>query len=254
MEDEYSIISGSGSANANAPTGTGTSPSPKNTKATLTAALHGIVAVHDLPANITRLQQRAVEKLAYECERKAYIRSTKHICLNCEYRGKASGIRLCTLTRTLLCQNKCEGCLLSINMIGKVVVIMNKHYVFATCCNRIVQYTASTEDLWVDTRLQEFLGHTHTCSHVKEDRRKQRKAPKRPHCMVCNAIALPTPHEHLDTQSTAMVRSCLCQRHTPHDDCLRHVCTQKQFEIAVYQWEKTVKRRHKPRVTVHADA
>lgn len=139
-------------------------------------------------------------------------------------------------------------------MIGKVVVVKNTQYVFATCCNRIVKYTASTEDLWVDTDIQDFLGRPHTCSHVADDRRKHRKAHKRPHCMVCNAIALPAPHEHIDTKATAMVRSFLCQRHTPHEDCLRHVCTQKQFEIAVYQWEKTIKRRNKPRGVAPIDA
>lgn len=142
----------------------------------------------------------------------------------------------------------CPGCLLSINMVGKVVVILNKHYVFATCCNRIVQYTASTEDLWVDTEIKEFIGQTHTCLHVREDRRRQRKTPRRLHCMVCNAIALPTLHEHLDPKTATMTRSHLCQRHTPHEDCLKHICTQKQFEVAVYSWEKTIKRRHKPRV------
>lgn len=88
LEDEYGIMGN-------------TSP--------LTPPLHSLVSVHCLPDNITRIQQRAVERMAYECERKAYLRSTKHICLNCEYKGKISGIRLCTLTRTFLCQNKCQG-------------------------------------------------------------------------------------------------------------------------------------------------
>lgn len=91
LHDEYAIISNT------------------HPKSQITAAIHDIVAVHDLPRNIARVQQRAVEKLAYECERKAYIRCTKNICLNCEYKGKPSGIRLCTLTKTFLCQNKCEG-------------------------------------------------------------------------------------------------------------------------------------------------
>ena len=130
-------------------------------------------------------------------------------------------------------------------MIGKVVVVKNTQYVFATCCNRIVQYTAGTDDIWVDTELYDFMGKPYTCSHASDDKRKQRKTNQRKHCMVCNAIALPTAHEHLDPKSTTMVQSHLCQRHTPHDDCLKHVCTQKQFEIAVYQWEKTIKRRHK---------
>ena len=112
------------------------------------AALHSLVHTHPLPGNIRALQQAAVDALRQRCQRQARLHHTKHLCLLCERRGRRGAPRLCSRTFRVVCQT-CDDnpdSILAIDMVGRIVTVQGRHYVFAPCCATVQEYTGGGRD------------------------------------------------------------------------------------------------------------
>ena len=201
-----------------------------------TALLHSLVAVHPLPANITRMQEDALELLEQHCQRRARVRRTHYLCLLCEHRGRKASPRLCSRTFRIVCQT-CDDnpdSIVPIDAIGRILTIRGRQLFFAPCCATIRDYAATGQDisLW-------------PCQHKTDPPPPPRAGRPRVPCAICDAQALPKGHEYLDHLACRMVTCFLCQRHTPPEDWLRHVPNRRCFDAVCLEWDQKIRAIHR---------
>lgn len=200
------------------------------------AAVHALVAVAPLPANVARLQLQALQPVAHRCQRQARLRRTHYLCLRCERRGRRGKPRLCSRTFRVVCQD-CDDnpdSIVPIDAVGRVLTIHGKQLILAPCCARIREYAATGADLL-------FAGGP--CPHEPPPRPDVRRA--RPLCAVCDIQALSRPHQHLDPRTCRMAAVHLCQRHTPPEEWIRRVPNMRHFERVCADWARKVRAQHK---------
>ena len=242
------------------------------------ALLHGLVQIHALPPNVRALQQLVIDGMRQRCQRQARLRRTKHLCLLCERRGRKGVPRLCSRTFGVVCQSCGDNpdSMLAIDMIGRVVTIQGRHYVFAPCCGTVQEYTGSGRDFqqmpWPrayggsgqDFRLapcphglppvsggEDRVVYLPCCGKLVEacDAKGAHcpvcRAPRedpgskrgRPICAICGGVSLPRAHECLNHVTARLGSVHLCQRHTPPEEWLRGVSTRRQFDQVCQDWE-----------------
>ncbi len=235
------------------------------------AALHGLVHTNPLPSNIRDLQERAVDIMRQRCERQARLHRTKHLCLLCERKGRKGSPRLCSRTFRVVCQ-ACDDnpdSMLAIDMVGRIVTVQGRHYIFAPCCGTVQEYTGTGRDLLPGPCVHAFgpyqlaavnrqfvvarccgcaLGADEAeplgqggkgaiCPRCHAPRPAESSRRGRPSCAVCGAAALARAHECLDHVAARLSAVHLCQRHTPPDEWLRGVCNRSQFDKVCQDWE-----------------
>ena len=166
--------------------------------------------------------------------------------------------------------------MLAIDMIGRVVTIQGRHYVFAPCCGTVQEYTGSGRDFqqmpWPrayggsgqDFRLapcphglppvsggEDRVVYLPCCGKLVEacDAKGAHcpvcRAPRedpgskrgRPICAICGGVSLPRAHECLNHVTARLGSVHLCQRHTPPEEWLRGVSTRRQFDQVCQDWE-----------------
>jgi hypothetical protein len=202
------------------------------------AVVHSLVTVAPLPANITRLQEAALDALSQRCQRRARVRRTHYLCLLCERRGRKASPRLCSRTFRIVCRtcNDSPDSIVPIDTVGRIVTIRSRQLIFAPCCATVRDYTASGHDFAPGP-----------CRHSLAPRTDRPLKPPRVRvaCAMCDAPALPRGHDYLDHLPCRMTVCFLCQRHTPPDDWLRHVPNRRCFDAVCLEWDRKLRALHR---------
>lgn len=203
-------------------------------------AMQRTIHTHQLPPNLTQLQLSALSARMRTCERSALSCSTLYVCVACIManqqticrKGKAFPTRgQCKFdidTESLLCSVCQSRSIISISTLGRIVSLRNFRLYLAPCCCTVQVYTGRGDEF--NFRAINFQSTT-TCPHAKRARTPSKPTKKR--CELCSNVALPESHTTVNHLTGEQHCTYLCQRHTPHQDCLRNVTnwTQLQEEI-----------------------
>ena len=220
------------------------------------AALHGLVHTHPLPDNVRALQQAVVDALRRRCQRRARLHRTKHLCLMCERRGRKGAPRLCSRTFRVVCQN-CDDSpdsMLAIDMVGRIVTVQGRHYIFAPCCGTVQEYAGTGRDLLPGPCAHTFGPHQLAAVNRQgvvprggagDPRPAEGGRRGRAVCAVCGGAALARAHECLDHVAARLSGVHLCQRHTPPDLWLTGVANRAQFDRVCLDWELRARGGHR---------
>lgn len=217
-----------------------------------TAAMQRLISIHPLPDNLYRMQLQALARRAAVCERSALSMATLYVCVACVMSGQSGLVqtrlqddrrkeprargecRMDVGTGRLLCAS-CQGdSVVSVSTLGRIVSLRQNRYYLAPCCGSVRQYTGGGDEF--NERANE------TCRH-RQGKPAARAARHR--CELCSNLALAEGLSRVDhlTGEFRVVR--LCQRHTPHEDVLRHVANWRQLEAEVLRRDRPLFRSMK---------
>ena len=199
-----------------------------------------------IPENLAKLQRSALEKIRNQCEYRAWCRRTKHLCFCCLMKGVETAYRVDSETSQVICNNGCSGCIVGINMIGSILTLKQKRYVFAPCCAKVVEYDEGhCASIW-----------TGTCHHFGKSRMLEPsvKRQARYRCAYCQSPSKTlVPYSFPSLKRVCMVSTYLCKKHTPNGALLKFVYNQEDFEDVCNKWAS----QHRPwyrRTRLKADA
>jgi len=188
-----------------------------------------------LPENLIRLQRGALETVERRCEYRAWCRRTKHVCFFCLMKGVDTAFRVDSETSRVICNNGCDNCTVGVNMIGTILTLKQKRYVFAPCCAKVVEYDEShCASMW-----------TGTCQHASKARPLEPSAKRqaRYRCAHCQSPSKTlVPYSFPSLRRVCMVSTYLCRKHTPGGVLLKYVYNQEDFEEVCNEWAS----QHRP--------
>ena len=211
------------------------------------ARVQGVIKRHALPENLAAMQAEKVRRMAARCEYRARQRSTMLVCVACELRGHTASFRTDAETLQTTCSDRCDGCVVAVNALGSVLTVRGRMYVFAPCCERIVEYTEEHGAvMWTGSEGGEGCP---VGGGVAPPRAAQAKR------YTCKFCSLPSktlvPYEYPSLREHRMVSTYLCGKHAPNEALLRYIYNQEDFEEVCEQYAAQVKpwyRRAKPRL------
>ena len=219
------------------------------------AALQRTIHTHQLPPNLTNIQLKALSARMRTCERSALSCSILYVCVSCVManqqticrKGRAFPTRgQCKRdldSNTLLCSVCQSHSVVSISTIGRIVSLRNYRFYLAPCCCTVQIYTGRGNEFQrIQTNPASNSNNTTvqtnpTCPHTKQPKAQTKQAKRR--CELCSNVAIPDPHHSVDHLSGEQHCTYLCQRHTPHQDNLKHVTNWRQLQ-------EEVRRRDRP--------
>ena len=217
------------------------------------AVLQRTLRIHPLPGNLRGLQLQRLAANMAACERSALSKATLYVCVACVMSGQAgvasSGLAsswdahgkrrersqtrgLCKLDVDLggLVCASCQGeTVVGLATLGRVLTIRQNRFYLAPCCGTVQLYTG---------RGDEFTGE---CRHSLARPPRQ----GRPRCEICGNVALPEALEAVDHLEGRIRGVHLCQRHTPHEDALRHVSNWRQLEAEIRKRDRPLFRNER---------
>lgn len=198
-----------------------------------TAALQRMVSVAPLPENLRDRQLVALRRRAAVCERSALSLATLYVCASCVMTGHArrprGECRLDVEAGNLLCPH-CQGMVVSVSMLGRIVAVRQNRYYLAPCCGAVRLYTGTGEEFF-----QEECGHA-----------QGRPAGRaRPRCELCPNLALAEGITRVDHLTGELRTARLCQRHTPHEDSLGMAVNWRQLEAEVRRRDRPLFRNER---------
>ena len=212
------------------------------------ARVQGVVQRHVLPENLTAMQVEKVRRMAVRCEYKARQRSTLLVCVACELCGHSASFRTDAETLQTTCSDRCDGCVVAVNALGSVLTVRGRTYVFAPCCERIVEYTEEHGAVMWTGGEGGLVCPVGGEVAVAPPRAVQAKR------YTCKFCSLPSktlvPYEYPSLREHRMVSTYLCGKHAPNEALLRYIYNQEDFEEVCEQFVAQVKpwyRRVKPR-------
>jgi hypothetical protein len=212
--------------------------------------IHSIVDVTLLSLETRNAQEHKVAEMEGRCAYLAQMRRTMLLCLFCERAKAKKNMCICNRTERAICKEHGSGCVVEINMLGKIVRVHGTQYIFTMCCGTIQEYAADGSELmhsnYDEANADEDFSHRRCCSHVRQA--QQHHPPKshpkiRPECDYCHGTALQMKHVVLDMATADLTSVCLCQKHTPPAEWTRNCVTRRQFDLTVNAWVE----RWKPR-------
>jgi hypothetical protein len=200
-------------------------------------ALQRAIHAKPLPPNLAKLQVRALSTHAKVCQRSTLSGCVLYACIHCIMGGQQAVHRKngrpfptrgqCKLdlaVNDLVCSVCHHRSILSISAVGRVISIKGHQFYLAPCCCTIQPYLG---------RGDEF--QQTSCPH-KVTRPASKNTKRR--CELCSNIALVEPHEAVDHLTGEPHSTYLCQRHTPHEDALRHVANWSQLQEEIRKRDK----------------
>ena len=200
-------------------------------------ALQRAIHIKPFPPNLTKMQVRALSAHAKVCQRSALSGSVLYACIHCIMGGQQAVHRKngrpfptrgqCKLDLSindLVCSVCHNRSILSISAVGRVISIKSHQFYLAPCCCTIQPYLGKGDEF------QETA-----CPH-KATRPPSKNTKRR--CALCPNIALIEPHEAVDHLTGEPHTTYLCQRHTPHEDALRHVSNWSQLQEEIRKRDK----------------
>ena len=217
------------------------------------ARVQGVVQLHALPDNLAAMQVGRVRRMAARCEYRARQRSTLLVCVACELCGHTASFRTDAETLQTTCGDRCAGCVVAVDALGSVLTVRGRTYVFAPCCERIVEYTEEHGAvMWAGGPGGSWRSECPVGDGVAALSAPPRAAQvKRYTCKFCS---LPSktlvPFEYPSLKQRRMVSTYLCGKHAPNEVLLRYIYNQEDFEEVCEQFVAQVKpwyRRVKPR-------
>ena len=213
-----------------------------------TTSIHEHVSIGYLPAAVTQFQMKRLGILAQQCEHRAAMRRTKHICLLCVLLGYPQQIRLhipswdCVHSTDqplkMTCSRHDASHLVAVDMIGKVLRCGNTRYIFAPCCTTVQIYKGDSDQLWRTTATG--LPNC-SCTHVDTTPSQTCKVQ---HCFICpTRTGLTSITNVLDHKAISFTTVSICQRHMPPPDLVKYASNLQDLAAVCTSWEAS--QRHK---------
>ena len=213
----------------------GVSPEDAKLKAEQLVSVYRIAQFNRIPENLASLQRSALDKIESQCEYRAWCRRTKHLCFGCLVKGVDTAFRVDSETSQVICNNGCSGCIVGIDMIGSILTLKQKRFVFALCCAKVVEYDEGhCASMW-----------TGTCHHTSKSRMLEPsvKRQARYRCAYCQSPSKTlVPYSFPSLKRLCMVSTYLCKKHTPSGMLLKYVYNQEDFEDVCNEWAS----QHRP--------
>ena len=197
-------------------------------------ALQRAMHVKPLPPNLTQIQIRSLSGRMRECERSALSGSILYACMHCIMGGQQAihrkgkpfptrgqcKLQLGTPKDDLICSICHNHSILSISALGRIISLKNHQFYLAPCCCSVQPYLGRGDEFTLDT--------TQHCHHKRPAKPASKNTKRR--CELCANVALVDAHQAVDHLTGELHTAYLCQRHTPHEDALRHVVNWSQLQ------------------------
>ena len=207
------------------------------------AEVQRTIQVWPLPANVLKIQIKALSARMRQCERSALSCPVMYACVQCIMCGSekinhtrkndrnqkrafpARGqCKLQVEPHALLCTHCNNSTVVEVNALGRIVSLKGHQFYFAPCCCSVQPYAAHGD---------EFTS-VH-CRHAAPDRAPSRHLKRR--CELCQNVAQQalSAVDHLTGESHTVH---LCLRHAPHPDALKFVANWQQLQEQILKRDK----------------
>jgi hypothetical protein len=187
---------------------------------------HSLIQVHDLPGNIKKIQHEKMIE-CYSCIRTRFICSRLFICVQCAYNKRSihNKFRLSMQTEQLVCSECLGSNVVSVDVMGRCVVIHNTTYILCPQCCKVHVYNGENTN-WIST-----CSLNTTPAIV---------VPRTYKCDVCeDTNCYSVPQQRVNHLTGEMEYISFCYKHYPNEHVLKQCVNMhqmKQLQIRRSSW------------------
>lgn len=179
---------------------------------------HSLIQVHDLASNIKKIQYDKMTQF-YSCIRLRYMCSRMHVCVHCIYNKNNihSKFRLNINTEKVVCSECLSDSVVSIDMMGRTVVILGETYILCPCCCKVHLFQLGNNN---------WIGECPLYQQLKKD-----DDTPNAKCDVCmdNHSHL-VKHQRVNHLTGELEDIHFCYKHNPNDHALKHCMNMRQLK------------------------
>lgn len=187
--------------------------------------VHRLLQVYPLPQNIKQLQWESMSALYSTCLRTRWISSRLHVCMQCLYTKNHlhNKFRLNVFTEKIVCSECLSHEVVSLDMLGRIAVILNVSYILCPECHKVHPYQGD-KGSWL----------THcplavVCLESNEERLA---------CEVCSETQGVTGYERVNHMTGKMQMVGYCSKHHPAEHAAKECMNVRQMKEVTLRKKK----------------
>jgi hypothetical protein len=193
--------------------------------ASMLQEVHKLLQVYPLPLNIKQLQWEKMSMFYSSCVRTRWIASRLHVCMQCLYTKNHlhNKFRLNVFTEKIVCSECLSHEVVSLDMLGRIAVILNVSYILCPQCYKVHPYHGD-KGSWLAF-----------CPLASADP-KEESLPLM--CEICSETAGLTGYERVNHLTGEMQTIGYCSKHHPAEHAAKECWNVRQMKEVILKKKK----------------